>query len=257
MNTDLFEQCGLPLPETWEQLEDAVAGFNRAGIVPIAASLSDIPHYVAECAILAASDVDDFTARPERMEDVPRSWVQGMALLRRLYALGAFPSDTLSTSESITSQLFRDKRAAMQIDGSWFANSIPPQSMDSTIVMPMPSWTEDGQNKLIGGVSMGFYLTRRAWDDQDCRDAAVELLAWLTRPENLKRLGTEQITGALAASADDLVSNASAMLNPIQDAMNRDARERWLLDCVPAVAAGDMTPEDCWAQVMALSPFAE
>ena len=37
--------------------------------------------------------------------------------------------------------------------------------------------------------------------------------------------------------------------------MNKNARERWLLECVPAVAAGDMTPEECWAQVMALNPF--
>ena len=30
-----------------------------------------------------------------------------------------------------------------------------------------------------------------------------------------------------------------------------------LLQCVPAVAAGRMTPEACWEQVMALAPFEE
>ena len=257
INADLFEQCGAPLPDTWAHLEEAIALFNAAGIVPIAASLSDIPHYVAECAVLAASDPEAFAARPARAEDVPESWVRGMALVRRLYELGAFPEDTLNTSEAITSQQFRDKRAAMQIDGSWFANSIPTENMDTTIVMPMPAWGDAQDGKIIGGVSMGFYLTRRAWDDPDCREAAVALLAWLTKPENLKRLGTEQISGALSDSADAMLADTPVMLRPIQDDMNKDARERWLLDCVPAVAVGEMTPEECWARVMALEPFAE
>jgi len=255
VNTDLFEACGAPLPDSWEHLEQAIAVFNEAGIVPIAASLSDIPHYVAECAVLAACDDEAYLARPEGLDSVPEGWLQGMALVHRLYALGAFPEDTLGTSETVTSQLFRDKRAAMQIDGSWFGNSIPVESMDTTAVMPMPAWDGGEAGGIIGGVSMGFYLTRRAWEDPRCRDEAVALLVWLTKKENLARLGTEQISGALAESADSMLAHATAMLRPIQDDMNKQARERWLLECVPAVARGDMTPGECWQRVMELEPF--
>ena len=257
VNTDLFEACGAPLPDTWERLEEAVAIFREAGIVPIAASLSDIPHYIAECAVLSASNSEAFSARPSRLEDVPESWLRGMALIRELYALGAFPEDTLDTSETLTSQLFRDKRAAMQFDGSWFANSIPPRNMDTTIVMPVPAQGDGEVGGIIGGVSMGFYLTRRAWEDPARRDAAVALLDWLTRRENLARLGTGQISGALGDSAEAMVAQAAAMLKPIQDDMNKDARERWLLECVPAVARGDMSPEECWRRVMELEPFSK
>ena len=52
-----------------------------------------------------------------------------------------------------------------------------------------------------------------------------------------------------------MAARASDMLRPIQDDMNAAARERWLLDCVPAVAAGDMTAAECWTRVMALEPF--
>ena len=102
---------------------------------------------------------------------------------------------------------------------------------------------------------MGFYLTRRVWDDPARRDAAVALLAWLTRPDHIKRLAAQEITGALADSADAMAARASDMVRPIQDDMNKNARERWLLECVPAVAAGDMTAEECWERVMALEPF--
>lgn len=253
VNTDLFEQLGLPLPATWEQLEDAVAAFNAAGIVPIAASLSDIPHYLAECAVLACATPGEYAARPASIAEVPESWLEGMALIRRLYALGAFPADALHTSESVTSALFREKKAAMQFDGSWFANTLPESAMDTTQVLPVPSVR--GGGAVIGGVSMGFYLTRRAWEDPARRDAAVGLLAFLTSKENATLLGAEQTSGALQRSAQALMDGAAEVLGPLQDAMNKNAREVWLLDCVPAVAEGRMSPEECWQAVMAQRPF--
>lgn len=254
VNTDLFDRYDAPLPDTWAHLEEAIAIFNEAGVLPIAVSLSDIPHYLAECAVLAAATPRDFTARPTRIDEVPQSWYRGMELIRRLYALGAFPENALSTSETVTSELFRQKQAAMQIDGSWFVNSLPEESMDTTVVMPMPS-LDGGDSAIIGGVSMGFYLTRRVWDDPTRRDAAVALLDWLTRPDHIRRLAASEITGTLAESADAMAARAADMVRPIQDDMNKNARERWLLECVPAVAVGDMTAQECWAQVMALAPF--
>lgn len=254
VNADLFEEYGLPLPDTWEHLEEAVSGFQAAGIVPISVSFSDIPHYLAECAVLACATREEFTARPASFEDVPQSWLDGMALIRRLYELGAFPEDALHTSEAVTSQLFRDGKAAMQFDGSWFANTIPEGRMDGVRVLPVPRY--EGENDaVIGGVSMGFYLTRRAWDDPRRRDAAVALLSWLTAPDNLSHINSEQTAGALKDSAAAMMAEASGLMGPIQDEMNKDAREAWLLTCVPAVAAGGMTPEECWRRVMQYGPF--
>ncbi len=256
VNTDLFEEYGMPLPDTWEHLEQAVAGFAEAGVTPIAVSFSDIPHYLAECAVLACASGQDYSARPRTFEEVPDSWVEGMALIRRLYEMGAFPANAMNTSETVTSQLFRDKKAAMQFDGSWFANTLPEANMDTTLVLPVPAAGGDG-GAVIGGVSMGFYLTRRAWEDPLRRDAAVNLLAWLTAPDNLNRLSAEQTSGALRKSARALLDNAGALLGPVQDDMNKAAREAWLLDCVPAVAEGRMMPEECWRRVMALEPFSD
>ncbi len=254
VNADLFEACGLALPDTWARLEEAVAGFAEAGIVPIAVSFSDIPHYLAECAVLAASTAEEYAARPAGGGAVPAGWLEGMALIRRLYAMGAFPANAMNTSEAVTSQMFRDKKAAMQFDGSWFANTILQANMDTTMVLPVPAAGGDGR-AVIGGVSMGFYLTRRAWEDPARRDAAARLLAWLTAPDNLARINLEQTSGALRDSAHALLADAGELCGPIQDDMNKDAREAWLLECVPEVAEGRMTPEACWQRVMALEPF--
>ena len=102
---------------------------------------------------------------------------------------------------------------------------------------------------------MGFYLTRRAWNSGR-RDAAVGLLADLTSAESLQRLGNIALAGRLQASADQMQEGRN-MVSPLQDAMNRNAREVWLLECIPAVAEGNMTAEQCWEKVIALSPFGE
>lgn len=256
VNTDLFERYNLPLPTTWDNLEHAITVFREAGIVPISVSMSDIPHYLAEMAVLVSGPVKDHQARPQSLEEVPDSWYQGMRLVRRLYELGAFADNVNATTEDAASQLFREKKAAMQIDGSWFANSIPEDGMDTTIVMPMPAYDDDADpHAFIGGVSMGFYLTRSAWEDPQRREAAVRLLACLTSDGNALKLGGYGFTGRLLESSLEMLKWEKSMLRPLQDDMSKEARETWLLECVAAVADGTMTAEECWSRVMALEPF--
>jgi len=258
VNTDLFEQNGLELPTDWAKLEAAVAKFNEVGIVPIAVSLSDIPHYISEFAILASGTPEEHMARPTTLEEVPQSWYDGMDLIAKLYQMGAFPKDVNATTEAVTSQMFKDKKAAMQIDGSWFANGIPAANMDTTIVMPFPTYSENAdKTAFIGGVSMGFYLTRKAWDDPEKRDAAVALLAHLTSADSATKIGGYQFTGKLLDSSYEMINNANYMLSPFQDAMTKEAREAWLLGCISSVADGSMTAAQCWEKVMALKPFGE
>ena len=256
VHTDLFEQYGAPLPEDWESLLEAIRIFRENGIVPIAVSLSDIPHYLAETAVLACADREEQQARPRGMEEVPESWLEAMRVIRELAEAGAFAENAAATYESATTAMFLEKKAAMQFDGSWLASSISPALMDTVAVLPMPKRHGDGAAECyIGGVSMGFYLTRRAWNSGR-RDSAVQLLSALTSPESLQRLGNTALSGKLLASADRM-REGREMVSPLQDAMNKNAREAWLLECVPAVAAGNMTAEECWDKVMALRPFSE
>ena len=254
VNTDLFEQYGVPLPEDWAGLVNAIGAFRAAGVVPVAISLSDIPHYLAEFALLACATPEEQQLRPRSIEEVPASWYEAMALIRELYQMNAFADNAGATYESAATELFLSKKAAMQIDGSWLASSLPAESMNTTRVLPVPRKNGSGfADCYIGGVSMGFYLTRRAWNSPR-RDAAVSLLTAFTK--NVRRLGYTGLGGRLLESAEEM-TEGRRMLSPLQDAMSNKAREVWLLECIPAVATGAMTPEECWERVMALRPFGE
>ena len=256
VHTDLFEQYGAPLPTDWNSLLEAIRIFRENGIVPIAISLSDIPHYLAEMSVLACATREEQQARPKTFEEVPASWLEAMAVIRELAKAGAFAENAGSTYESASTDLFLNKRAAMQMDGSWLESSFSRGMMDTLKVMPMPLRSGEGVSDCyLGGVSMGFYLTRRAWESGR-RDAAVALLKELTSEESIRELGSSSLSGRLLDSAEDMQAGRH-MVSPLQDAMNNQAREVWLLECIPAVAEGRMTPEECWRRVMALNPFGE
>jgi len=177
-------------------------------------------------------------------------------VIRELAEAGAFADNAGSTYESASTDLFLNKKAAMQMDGSWLESAFSYGMMDTLRVMPMPLRNGDGASDCyLGGVSMGFYLTRRAWESGR-RDAAVALLRELTREESIRELGSSSLSGRLLDSAEDMQAGRY-MVSPLQDAMNNQARETWLLECIPAVAEGKMTPEECWRRVMALNPFGE
>ena len=256
VNTDLFDKYQAPLPKDWASLLEAIRIFRENDIVPIAISLSDVPHYLAEMSVLACATKEEQQARPKTFEEVPASWFEAMGVIRELAEAGAFADNAWRTDDESSTALFVAQKAAMKIDGSWLDSNFPHKMMDSLAVLPMPLKNGEGASSCyVGGVSMGFYLTRRAWDSGH-RDAAVELLKELTSEESIWELGSSSLSGKLLDSANDLQTGRQ-MVSPLQDAMNNRAREKWLLQCIPAVAEGTMTPEECWQRVMALNPFGE
>ena len=206
--------------------------------------------------MLACASREELLARPATFEEVPASWIEAMRVIRELAEAGAFADNAGSTYESASTGQFLNKEAAMQPDGSWLASAFTPEMMNTMAVLPMPRRNGDGVSDCyLGGISMGFYLTRRAWGSGR-RDAAAELLSALTGEESIRRLGNSAITGQLLSSSEALRDGRN-MIGPLQDAMNNKAREVWLLECIPAVAEGRMTPEECWKRVMAMNPFGE
>lgn len=259
VNTELFERYGLELPTDSEKLEKAIAVFRDNGITPIAISLSDVPHYIAEISILASGSVKDHHKQPTEPDEIPDSWIRGMELIRHLYQLGAFPDNVNSTSDDMTVASFLAKEAAMLIDGSWRANGIEEINWDQTLVMPFPTYHEEADpTAILGGTSMGFYITRRAWNDDTKRDAAVSLLQKLTSDDAKKRLGFA-FGGLLRESSDAMFALATqndAVSAPFQDQMDPEARAYWL-SMIPSIADGSADPREVLNEVIRRGAFAE
>lgn len=256
-NIDLFEAYDVALPTDVASFETAIAVFQENGIVPLAISLSDIPHYLVECAILSSGSPEDHRVRPMTPAEIPDAWVRGLELIRHLYEIGAFPRNVNFTSEELTTAMFLNKEAAMLLDGSWRINAFSEASWQNTIVLPFPAYDDEANPRaIIGGVSTGFYVTRRAWEDETKRDAAVDLLAFLTSDYGRERLGLT-FGGKLKESVDAMEATARAegvLMMPIGDYMDTDVRT-YLFGQIPGIADGNADPTEVITETIERGAF--
>ena len=159
--------------------------------------------------MLYAAGPDEYTQIPET---APEGWVKGLETFKTLRDLGAFPEDTDTVDNDYTGQLFLNKQAAMQLDGSWFSGQIT--DTDNTVVVAFPG--VEGQKaeagSMIGGISSGFYITKKAWDDPDKREAAVKFVEAHTNKDSIQKYW--ESTGAIANPAAEVT--APSDLNALQ-----------------------------------------
>ena len=204
-NKDLFDKYGVELPTDWDSLVTAIEVFKANGIVPIACSLNNVPHYWIEFLMLYTAGVEEFTQIPET---APESWVKGLDLIKELRDMGAFPADTDVVDDVNVCRLFLDKKAAMQLSGSWYVADI--EDTENTVVIAFPGVPEQEveENTMLAGISVGFYITRKAWEDPEKRDMAVKFVMAHTCQESAQRYW-ESIGGA---------SQATVEVTPIKDA---------------------------------------
>ena len=259
-NKDLFDQYNLELPTDWDSLVTAIETFKENDIIPIACSLNNVPHYWIEFLMLYSSGVDEFTTIPTT---APGGWAEGLSLFKTLRDMGAFPADTDTVDDAYTGQLFRDKKAAMQLDGSWYSGNIT--DTDNTVVIAFPGVPNQKAeaNSLIGGISSGFYITRKAWEDPDKRDAAVKFVMAHTSQAGVQRYW--EATGAVSQAAVEVTpvegatpfaesiaaytSSASAIVAPT-DARIGDAYKTLVAQIVK-VSTGAITAEDAINEALA------
>lgn len=204
-NKDLFDKYGVELPTDWDSLVTAIEVFKANGIVPIACSLNNVPHYWIEFLMLYTAGVEEFTQIPET---APESWAKGLDLIKELRDMGAFPADTDVVDDVNVCRLFMDKKAAMQLSGSWYVADI--EDTENTVVIAFPGVPEQEveENTMLAGISVGFYITRKAWEDPEKRDMAVKFVMAHTCQESAQRYW-ESIGGA---------SQATVEVTPIKDA---------------------------------------
>lgn len=248
VNRELFERYKVPLPYDWDSLLHAVSVFRENDIVPISCALANVPHYWLEHFLLYTSGKEGYL-NPGAA--APKDWVRGLALFQVLREAGAFPEDTDSITNEYAGELFVNKKAAMLLEGSWYFPSVT--DTENTLVIPFPGVPDQKAEPgtMIGGITSGFYITRRAWNDLHKRDAAVKYVMAHTRRDAVQRY-YEAGGGSLVAAADvralksrsplaecaaRYVENAPEKLLPTDSRMEPEAY-RTLIAGISEVSAG-------------------
>lgn len=276
VNKAVLDACGIPVPGpdyTWEAFLADCETIKNAGFTPIACSLYEIPHYWFEFAVMNNGSIADHLEVPRvdaegnLVDDAAaRKWIAALEDIQLLYEAGYFPGNTLTATDAQTVAMFAGGQAAFLIDGSWkvgYFTQNYPDTLENYVVSYVPGKGERPASDAIGGISMGYFITRKAWDDPDKREAAVEFVFHMTSEEVLSTFVTTEVTalvnGATPAglntiqqSAADANVNITGVVGAVQDAISSEAKSD-LFANIQKVVTGQMTAEEAVESAMRLN----
>ena len=270
-NMEVLDAAGVSLPGADYTMEDFKADCQKikdAGYTPIACALGNIPHYWWEYAIFNHNSTDTHLTIPAA-EDAA-NWVAGMNDIKELYELGYFPDNTLSATDDETFAMFTEGKAAFLIDGSWKvggivsacqsdpedASTLDQDKLDNFDVTYVPGNGDRKATDLIGGLSMGYYITKKAWDDPDKRAAAVSFVSYMTSDDIIPVFAQHTATAlkttpevdesqfnTLQVKAMKMIAGSTSFTGAVQDLFNGDCRVS-TFDGMPEIVTGKVTADD-------------
>ena len=268
VNKQVLEEAGVELPTeqtTWDEFLEDCGKIKEAGFTPIAASLQEIPHYWFEYAIYNFQTPETHNTLPESVEDeYGQAWVDGLNDIKALYEAGYFPENTLTATDAETFQMFTSDKAAFLIDGNWKIGGIAEavDDIENFTVVGVPGKGDRKTTDGIGGLSSGYYITRKAWEDEDKRDAAVSFVSFMTSDDVVSQFAGVSATAlkngaapdtsdfnALQLDAIDFTATFTGISPAVQDNLSAASREPIFGD-MASIVQGDVDAADAVAAVL-------
>lgn len=270
VNTKVLSDCGVAVPGpdyTWDQFLTDCETIKAKGYAPIACSLFEVPHYWFEFCVMNNGTLANQLDIPASASDAAgQKWAAALNDIKDLYERGYFPVNTLTATDPETVQLFAEGEAAFLIDGSWkinyFVDNYGDQLSDYAISY-VPAKGERKASEAIGGISMGYFITKKAWDDPAKQAAAVDFVKHMTSDDVMSTFVTTEVTalknGAapsglnpLQQAAADANANITGVVGAVQDTITGEAKAD-LFGNVQNVVTGKMTAEDAVTSAIALN----
>ena len=270
VNTKVLADCGVAVPGpdyTWDQFLTDCETIKTKGYTPIACSLFEVPHYWFEFCVMNNGTLANQLDLPASADDAAgQKWCAALNDMKDLYEKGYFPVNTLTATDAETVQLFGDGDAAFLIDGSWKVNYFVenyPDSLSDYAISYVPAKGERKASEAIGGISMGYFITKKAWDDPAKQAAAVDFVKHMTSDEVMSTFVTTEVTalknGAspsglnpLQQAAADANANITGVVGAVQDTISSECKTD-LFANVQNVVTGKMSAADAVNSAIALN----
>ena len=160
------------------------------------------------------------------------------------------------------------------IDGSWKvggiagacqsdpedASTLDAEKLDRFTVTYVPGKGERKATDLIGGLSMGYYISTAAWEDE----AAVSFVEYMTSDEMVAEFAQhtasalktapevdEASFNSLQLKAMNMMSGVTSLTGAVQDLFSGECRVS-TFDGMPQIVTGEVTAEDAVAEGLAI-----
>jgi len=260
INRDLFQKYNIPVPQNYEELKTAVLMFRKEKIVPIAFNTYAEGTYLYQNFIAVVGGKYD-TESPFHEGKIKPSHLKTLGYIKELYDMGAFPENCFTMTNNERNILFKEKKAAMIVQGSWFIGEFAADDY-SVDIIPFPYVEGEDADKraMVYGIGGGsFHMSIAATENEKKHEASVRLLKALTSPETAAFFATE--TGMisnvdisdyniqyrrLTVKGKELIEQANLLAGPLDSFVDRTSWEQDIAQQFPYFLSGKITAEEMW-----------
>lgn len=228
-NKQIFEDNGVEIPTTYDELLAACKTFNDAGIIPVSMDGSD--KWPASIYINALYQQYDGAAATTDVREAVQSgdysnenWQKALDLFKKTVDAGMFQTGFETTDYGTSMNLFTNGQAAMFYMGSWEMSmatnqDIPDEIRENIGVFNMPT-VEGGKgnaNMITAWNGGGHAVTANS----KVKDEAIKLLNYMYEPENWSKLCWENGVCMSAQNFSDyLTGNETSLQLEFVDMVN-------------------------------------
>jgi raffinose/stachyose/melibiose transport system substrate-binding protein len=267
-NLAIFEEMGLEVPETFDDLIGICETLREAGITPLAFGNGERWEGVHYLSIFNQKSVDEETMRSDYALTSPEdelftdpNYVEAFQRLVDMREAGCFADGANSTVPSSALALFFTEQTAMYYQGTWIIGQLDANEFEGQYgLFRMPALTDDmaqgNQNYVLMGTS-GLEISSQT---QHPDEAAKFYDYYVSLPAQLKYVEvTSRIPVNLGAVDPDLMSDELVFV--VDDLGTAEGAVSWLdvvlensvsevyLNSIQEVYAGTKTPEEAVAAV--------
>lgn len=255
-NKTVLEAAGVEVPgqeTTWDQFLESCQKIKDAGYTPIAVSLAKEPHYWFEFSIFNHDSAKTHLTVPEAVDDeAGKAWQAGLEDLKELYEKGFLSENTNTATADEVFQSFLEGKSAFYVDGSWKMGGIKEgtDNIDNFTVTYVPGNGDRKSTDMVAGLSSGWYISRKCWEDEKKRDAAVDLIETFISDESVSKFAGTATTAlkngvtidessltSLEKDALAMLKGATAVTGAAQDLLTQDERSP-IFDNMPQIVEG-------------------
>ena len=217
-NVDIFNDLGIAVPTTWDEMITASETIKAADIIPIGIGNKDLwpvgnwaSHIMSRA---MGEDLYDQMLKQEIPMDSPEA-IDAMKYIVQMQETGIVNDSANAIDDNEGAELFFQGKSAMHPIGSWLVSwaieSAPDLNFD---YFNLPAMDGAGTQDSVIAVSTGYIVNAKS----QVQDVAVEFLTLFSSPEFTSQMvdagGTPLATGAL--DRDDVDSRILSLMEMMQ-----------------------------------------
>lgn len=266
-NKAMFEEYGVEVPKTYDELLAAVETFKAAGIIPVSMDGSDKwPLSIYIHALYQQFDgtdtLKDVKASVDNGNYTDENWAKSLDLFKKSADAGMFQTGFETTDYATSMNLFTNGQAAMFYMGSWEMSmatneDIPAEIRENIGAFNMP--TVEGGKGTAADIAAWNGGGHAVTANSDVKDEAIKLLNYMYQPENWSKLCWENgvcmsaqnfsqyLTGnetALQLEFVDMVNNSTSITGVTFNDLGTNEYKTISEDASVGIAIGQISADE-------------